>query len=53
MLTVGRRRPESGTPIEEHFEFPGPDLSWHEEWKEFTAAIREGRQPLASGVCRL
>lgn len=48
-LTVGHRRPESGPPVEERFKFPGPDLSWQAEWREFTAAIREGRQPLASG----
>ena len=48
-LTVGRRRPESGPPIEETFEFPGPDLSWQLEWEEFINAIKENRQPLASG----
>jgi len=48
-LTVGRRRPESGPPIEETFEFSGPDLSWQLEWEEFTNAIKENRQPLASG----
>ena len=31
------------------FDFPGPDLSWQAEWREFTSAIREGRQPLANG----
>jgi predicted dehydrogenase len=48
-LTVGQRRPESGPPVEERFEFPGPDLSWQMEWREFTSAIREKRQPLANG----
>jgi predicted dehydrogenase len=48
-LTVGYRRPEFGPPVEEFFEFAGPDLSWHAEWQEFTSAIREGRQPLANG----
>jgi predicted dehydrogenase len=48
-LTVGYRRPESGPPIEERFEFSGPDLSWQVEWQEFVSAIRDGRQPLASG----
>ncbi|NWF93024.1 MAG: Gfo/Idh/MocA family oxidoreductase [Syntrophaceae bacterium] len=38
-----------GAPDEEVIEFPGPDISWEEEWKEFTAAIREGREPLGSG----
>ncbi len=48
-LTWGRRRPDSGPPIEEHFEFPGADCSWQIEWQEFTAAVRERREPLASG----
>jgi predicted dehydrogenase len=46
-LTTGYRRPESGPPHEEHTEFPGPDESWQAEWREFTAAIRERRRPLA------
>jgi predicted dehydrogenase len=46
-LTTGHRRPESGPPREEHIEFPGPDESWQAEWREFTAAIRERRRPLA------
>ena len=48
-LTIGKRRPESGPPVEEVIEFPGPDLSWQLEWEEFISGIREGRQPLASG----
>jgi predicted dehydrogenase len=48
-LTVGRRRPESGPPLEERTEYPGPDLSWQEEWKDFVSAIRDRRQPLANG----
>jgi predicted dehydrogenase len=48
-LTVGHRRPESGPPIEERFEFSGPDQSWQAEWREFTSAICENRQPLANG----
>jgi predicted dehydrogenase len=38
-----------GAPEEEVIEFHGPDISWEEEWKEFTAAIRERREPLGSG----
>lgn len=49
-LEVGRRNPAGGAPAVESFEFPGPDRSWHAEWQEFTAAIREGRAPLASGA---
>lgn len=45
-LTLGRRRPESGPPQEESWEFPGPDDSWQQEWQEFKAAIQEGRQPM-------
>lgn len=48
-LTWGRRKPESGPPDEQCYEFPAPDESWTREWQEFTAAIREGRQPLANG----
>ena len=48
-LTIGRRRLESGPPIEKTSEFTAPDLSWHAEWQEFTSAIRDGRQPLANG----
>lgn len=46
-LTIGHRRPESGPPLEEHLEFPGSDESWEAEWREFTAAIRESRRPMA------
>jgi len=48
-LTLGIRRPESGPPIVESWEFPGPDISWQSEWDEFKAAIQEGRQPLGNG----
>jgi predicted dehydrogenase len=48
-LTLGRRKAGSGPPDEERFEFPGADLSWQSEWEEFAVAIREGRQPMASG----
>ncbi len=34
---------------EEVIEFRGSDCSWHEEWKEFVAAVREDREPLGSG----
>jgi len=47
-LLWGRRRPESGPPEEQCFDFAGPDVSWDAEWKEFTAAIRERRQPLGN-----
>ena len=34
---------------EEIIEFRGEDRSWHEEWKEFASAIKEGREPLGNG----
>ena len=34
---------------EEVIEFRGSDRSWHEEWKEFVAAVREDREPLGNG----
>ncbi|MBN2570190.1 MAG: Gfo/Idh/MocA family oxidoreductase [Deltaproteobacteria bacterium] len=52
---LGVRRGETGVkytagvPDEEAIVFDGLDISWEEEWKEFTSAIREGREPLGSG----
>jgi predicted dehydrogenase len=40
---------EGGPPDEEIIEFPGPDISWEEEWKEFVSAIRENREPMGNG----
>jgi predicted dehydrogenase len=48
-LVLGRRRPQPGPPEEERYEFPQPDPSWQAEWHEFVSAVREDRQPLASG----
>jgi predicted dehydrogenase len=48
-LTWGRRRPESGPPVEEAWKFPGPDISWEAEWREFRDAVKMGRQPLGHG----
>ena len=39
-----------GAPSEERIVFDGPDVSWDLEWKEFTTAIREKREPLGSGL---
>jgi len=45
---LGRR--DFAAPFrEETVEFRGEDRSWEEEWREFAAAVREGREPLASG----
>lgn len=57
MSESGNRKPENGNrveyaggvPEEEVIEFPGPDISWAEEWKEFVSAIKENREPLGSG----
>lgn len=38
-----------GPPDEEVIEFPGPDISWEAEWKEFLSAIRENREPMGNG----
>jgi predicted dehydrogenase len=63
-LIIGRRKVEAvdplsknessfkyagGSPDEKVIEFPGPDISWQEEWKEFVSAIKENREPLGSG----
>ena len=48
-LNMGRRRPESGAPEEQTWDFPGPDPSWEAEWQEFKLAIAENRQPLGNG----
>ena len=48
-LRIGRRKTQGGPPEEQVFEFPGPDVSWQAEWREFVAAIREGREPLGNG----
>jgi predicted dehydrogenase len=48
-LTIGRRRQESGPPEQRVTEYPGPDVSWTAEWREFVTAIRERREPLANG----
>lgn len=43
-ITLGRR--EFYEPFkQERTEFRGADLSWHEEWEEFTADIEEDRVP--------
>lgn len=48
-LTLGLRRPESGPPEEQFWEYSGPDISWEAEWEEFTKAIRENRPPVGDG----
>ena len=48
-LKIGKRKPESGPPDEEIMEFPGFDVSWEEEWKEFISAIENNRDPIGNG----
>lgn len=48
-LTVGRRRPESGPPLEKLIEIASQDASWGLEWEDFMSSIHEGREPLGSG----
>ena len=48
-LRVGRRASGGGVPAEDEFRFPGEDVSWLLEWREFSAAIAEEREPLGSG----
>ena len=48
-LIIGCRPPQFGKPEEKVIEYSGEDCSWAEEWKEFVAAIREDRPPLANG----
>lgn len=47
-LIVGKR--DFDAPFHEGVtEYRGNDISWKEEWKEFIAAISEGREPLGNG----
>lgn len=48
-LEIGKRKKEGGRPDIEVLDFPPEDISWKEEWKEFKAAISEGREPVGNG----
>ncbi|MDH4197619.1 MAG: Gfo/Idh/MocA family oxidoreductase [Candidatus Aminicenantes bacterium] len=48
-LVVGLNVAQGRPPDEEVIAFPGPDISWQEEWREFLSAIEEKREPLGSG----
>lgn len=48
-LTIGRRLPEGGVPVEETLTFPGPDVSWADEWRTFSDAVRTGESAHANG----
>lgn len=49
-LTLGKRRPESGPPEEQVWEwaFSEDDPSWQAEWNDVVAAVRDGRQPMGN-----
>lgn len=44
-LTFYRMLPQMGPPETSHWEFPGEDPSWNEEWRHMMACIREGTRP--------
>jgi len=56
-LIIGKRKKSTdkkgsylgGPPDERILEFPGPDISWSEEWKELISSIEEKRESLGSG----
>jgi predicted dehydrogenase len=48
-LVIGKRKVSGGVPDEEILEFPGPDISWRDELKEFASAIMGNREPIGSG----
>src|SRR5262249_25257000 len=37
--------PQMGPPPTTIWEYPGEDRSWHDEWDDFVASIRDKRQP--------
>jgi predicted dehydrogenase len=49
-LTLGIRTGDGAVPDEEAWSYPGGDVSWREEWREFTAAVAEAREPIGSGA---
>lgn len=49
-LIFGRRRRKFGIPIVREFNFPGGDLSWHKEWKNFIGAIQGKTQICGSSL---
>lgn len=49
-LTLGKRLPQHGPPDETTWEFPGDDISWRDEWFDFTRAIRTGQRPLGDSA---
>lgn len=47
-LSIGKR--DFDAPFQDRvIEYRGGDISWRDEWKEFSAAVREGREPMGNG----
>ena len=48
-LSVGKR--DFTAPFQDHvIQYRGGDISWQAEWREFKAALAEGRKPLGSDL---
>ena len=47
-LTFYKMPPQMGPPEATTWEYPGPDMSWVDEYKEFSAAIAEDRPPIGN-----
>ncbi|MCP5102493.1 MAG: Gfo/Idh/MocA family oxidoreductase [bacterium] len=45
----GKREAIGKKPREQVFDFPYEDTSWERQWKEFTDAVRQKREPLGNG----
>ena len=43
------RRCADKAPAQVTIEVPDPDVCWGDEWREFTSAVKEKRQPLGNG----
>jgi predicted dehydrogenase len=48
-LTLGGRGDVIGPVPTQTWTMPGPNESFSDDWREFTAAVREGRPPLTDG----
>jgi predicted dehydrogenase len=49
-LRIGRRQPQGGAPAEQTFTFPGPDISWEHEWREFLSSIESNGPLMGDGT---
>lgn len=47
-LTLGKRQPNHGRPVDEVFTFEDTPDSWSVEWQEFSALIRDSGQSIAT-----